>query len=260
MDPLPLSSAFGVRDRDVVSLVGGGGKTSLMVLLAAELCRSGRTIVVTTTTKVFLDEVKTAGQCLLGEDLESILADIRHRARCGTATAVATSVDGEGKLKGIPDWWVESIAEIEGISNVIVEADGAAGRPLKGPVAHEPAIPSASTLVLAVIGLDVIGKPLTSQFVHRPEVVARLTGLELGDNITPEASAMVLTCAQGSTKGAPEKARIVAIINKVDCNTDLPVARDVASEVLRLGFTRVILTSCRRQNSVVEILEHGILT
>ncbi|MCD4678214.1 MAG: hypothetical protein K8S18_19810, partial [Desulfobacula sp.] len=40
--------------RGVISLIGAGGKTSLMFCLAKELENSGKTVLTTTTTKIFM--------------------------------------------------------------------------------------------------------------------------------------------------------------------------------------------------------------
>ena len=47
-----LSEALGVHSGEVVSLVGGGGKTSLMYALARELSNAGKKVISTTTTHI----------------------------------------------------------------------------------------------------------------------------------------------------------------------------------------------------------------
>ena len=50
--PISLSRVTGIKKGDVVSLVGGGGKTATMYLLAHELAGQGRRVIVTTTTNI----------------------------------------------------------------------------------------------------------------------------------------------------------------------------------------------------------------
>ena len=47
-----LIEALGLQAREVISLVGAGGKTTLMFRLAKELLLSGKRVVTTTTTKI----------------------------------------------------------------------------------------------------------------------------------------------------------------------------------------------------------------
>ena len=54
---MQLSRALRIRPKDVVVLVGGGGKTTLMFRLADELAASGRRVVTTMTTRIFVGQM-----------------------------------------------------------------------------------------------------------------------------------------------------------------------------------------------------------
>ncbi len=43
---------------------------------------------------------------------------------------------------------------------MLVEADGARGRSLKAPAAHEPAIPSFANQVVVLCAIDAVGAPM----------------------------------------------------------------------------------------------------
>ena len=85
----------------VVSLVGGGGKTSLMFKLAHELASAGQTVLTTTTTKI-LEPSQDQSSCLiLAGSVPSLLerADdmlIKHLH----LTAAAAKLPESGKLCG----------------------------------------------------------------------------------------------------------------------------------------------------------------
>src|SRR5262249_57619382 len=59
---------------------------------------------------------------------------------------------------------------------ILDEADGSRTRPFKAPADHEPVIPEETTLVIAVVGADVLGQPLDGEHVHRPARVSALRG------------------------------------------------------------------------------------
>ena len=83
-----IKDALRIRRGDVVTLVGGGGKTTLMFRLAEELTAAGMTVVTTMTTKIFVGQMERAPAHLLLEDERSLFAALpeaigRHRPRAG---------------------------------------------------------------------------------------------------------------------------------------------------------------------------------
>ena len=102
--------------------------------------------------------------------------------------------DGYRKLQGLDPDLVGRIAALPGVDNVLVEADGAKGRSLKAPAGHEPVVPGSTTLLVPVAAADVVGRPLDDTMVHRPELVAGLTGLELGERGDGGGSGRVCWC------------------------------------------------------------------
>ena len=74
---------------------------------------------------------------------------------------------------------------------VLVEADGAAHRPLKAHAPHEPVIPPEANQTICVVGASGFGQPI-AQAVHRPERYAPLAGVPETAEATPETEAAVL--------------------------------------------------------------------
>jgi len=97
-----------------------------------------------------------------------------------------------------------------------VEADGAARRPLKAPAAHEPVIPENTSIVVALAGLEVLGRPLGKEMVFRSQLAGELMQLSPGETITVPALARLLAHPAGSFKGAPATARRFIFLNKAD--------------------------------------------
>src|SRR5204863_6581863 len=97
-----------------------------------------------------------------------------------------------------------------------VNADGSSMRPFKAPAEHEPAIPPAAGVVVAMAGLDVLGYPLDDRRVHRPERVAAILGVDLGTPVDERMVARVLASPEGGRKGVPANARYAVLLNKAD--------------------------------------------
>jgi probable selenium-dependent hydroxylase accessory protein YqeC len=108
-----------------------------------------------------------------------------------------------------------------------------------------------------VVGVDAIGCRLTEKDVFRPEIVSNLLGLPIGEIISSDAIAFLVTYHQGIIKGSPERARIVPFINKVDPNKDLSKAKDLAGKILAMRhpqIERVVLGQAQSPEPVVEVI------
>ncbi len=66
---MKLKEALGIKPGEVISLVGGGGKTTLMFALARELASSGKTVITTATTKILEPSSTETSLLLLGKHL-----------------------------------------------------------------------------------------------------------------------------------------------------------------------------------------------
>ena len=135
--------------RGITAIVGGGGKTTLMLRLARELRDSGARVIVTTSTHIFPPEGIPVFTQVSLEEAKAALE--RESLVC-----LGTPVE-KGKLSA-PKFAIAELAKIA--DYVLVEADGAKGLPLKAPAEHEPVIPAEAKLVVAVAGLDGLGNPI----------------------------------------------------------------------------------------------------
>jgi len=200
----------------VVSLIGAGGKTTLMFRLARELRAAGRTVLTTTTTRIFLPADNETDALIMTSDPEEVLRQVRrHRGDRSHVTAGA-AVTGSGKLTGFAPEAIRMFAASGLFDWIVVEADGSARRPLKAPADHEPVIPSASTAVVAVAGLDAVGKPFSDGVVFRAGTASAVMGHRPGEKISEEAVARLIAHPCGGFRGATPDARRIVFLNKAD--------------------------------------------
>jgi molybdenum cofactor cytidylyltransferase len=230
-----LSHALRWQRKEVVALVGGGGKTSVMFRLARELTAHGLRVVTTTTTRIFVTQMAAAPFHLIAQDEDALLAYLPRALQQHGHVLIVGGIDvAQNKAYGIEPTLVERIVALPSVDAVIIEADGARMKPFKAPAQHEPVIPSCTTLVVPMAGIEAVGRPLDAASVHRPERIAALTGAALGDPITPEMVATVLAHPEGGRRGVPPGAGVVPLLNKVETR-ELATARQVARLLLQVG-------------------------
>lgn len=249
----------------VVSLVGAGGKTTLMFRLAEELSRAGETVLTTTTTKIFRPTPQQSPRVILARSPEELLSRVSEQRGGGfhfTAAAgeSAATDNAAVKLTGYPP---EAVARLwaSGLFRwILVEADGAAGRGLKMAAAHEPVIPEVSACVVIVAGLDVLGRPLEERWVFRSRLYGQVTGLAPGQAVSERSLAEAVLSARGLARGSPPGARRHLFLNKADNPSLIAAGRRVAGLLReRPGEApeRVVLGRAAHDPPVLEWLETG---
>jgi molybdenum cofactor cytidylyltransferase len=249
-----LRAALDLGERpELVALVGGGGKTSLMFALAAEL--PGRTVI-TTTTRIFAAQMKRAPAVVYAEELSPLPAALDEHGRC----LVVGRVEGDKAFGVDPDLPARLLARPD-VDWVLVEADGSRMRPVKAPAGHEPVVPPETTLLVPVAGIDALEGPL-EQVAHRPERVRELLlkdeergqALIKDDRLTPAGLARLLVHPQGGAKSAPPGARLVPFLNKIETETQLATAREAAAVALsEPRVARVVIGALHAEQPVREV-------
>jgi probable selenium-dependent hydroxylase accessory protein YqeC len=238
----------------VISLAGGGGKTSLLFALAGELSSHRRGIVLTTTTKIWEPNPSPSFALFLSAQFSEMSHWIFEHLQRHPYLVVAQERLGNGKLRGIPPRWVERLTSIPEVLVFLVEADGAAGRSLKAPREDEPVLPENTSLVVPVVGIDALGCPLDERYVFRADLAALLLGVNPGIEITEEVIARLLVHI---LRDKPPAARVIPFLNKIDLPGCLKKGRSLARYLLSfkpLGIQRVVLGHARQSPWVKEII------
>ena len=199
-----VCDALGLGDHELVSLVGGGGKTTVLFALGAQLAG---TVVLTTTTKMGRDRL--AGHEPLVAPSDAALLNALADRRVALAWRDVADHKALGVEPDVCDRWF-GLAD-----HVVVEADGSRRMPFKAPLAYEPVVPSRTTTLVACVGAAALDAVISEQ-CQRPERVAAVAGCTPADRLTPSRLASVLLSDQGSRKGCTPSARFAVIINRVD--------------------------------------------
>lgn len=250
---MTLKEALGLRSEKMVALIGAGGKTTTLFLLAHELWEEGGKVLVTTTTKIFKPTKPHVHKLYLAQDYEGLVSELAGIKK-PLIIGAGYGLDDSGKLLGLPLEWFEILKKRAETDSILIEADGAASRPFKVPAEHEPVVPDGCAFTVWIMGIKVLDKPLTPDWVHRAERAASLLGVELGTPVTQDFILHLVENSQGCLKGIPPGSRRVALINQADSPEELKQASALGRELLQYGIERVVITSYLAKDAVKEVI------
>jgi probable selenium-dependent hydroxylase accessory protein YqeC len=238
--PHRLRNALLLEDGGIISLVGAGGKTSLMYCLARELAAEGQTVLTTTTTRILAPTPEQSPGVILSADADEILERAVGMLQKQKHITVAGDQSPEtGKLVGFAPETIDRLLASRIFDWIIVEADGAAGRPLKAPADHEPVIPASTGWLIGMVGLSAIGKPLSEEGVFRSSIFSSISDLPPGAEITTEAVAAAIVHERGILKNAPSRCRRLVFLNQADTDGRKAVAMQILKSLQRAAANRI---------------------
>ena len=224
---MSLAATLRLENRELVALVGGGGKSTLLFGLGSELAGARRNVVLTTTTKMGRFQIRATDRVCSSADPECLRA-----AWAAGAPALLLTGGDEHKVTGPAPEAVDELFALADVDYIVVEADGSHGMPLKAPAHYEPVIPAASTLVVVLMGIDAVGGRLES-VVHRLPEAQRLSGLSPDHPMEPEDCAEILLHPDGLLGRCPSGARIMIGITKVVTPNEVAAAARVSDIVAK---------------------------
>lgn len=215
----------------LTAIIGGGGKSTLLLRLGRELAAAGHKTLLCTSTHM----LAPPGVPLCGESEQA--------ARLlQSAPLVCFGAKGEdGKLnQGAPMEALLSLAEY-----VLCEADGSKGLPLKAHAPHEPNVPRETKRLVYVAGLDGVGQAI-AKAAHRPALYAALVGMGEGHVVTP---ADVTNAILAEGYGA---ACAVLLLNKAEGQR-----LDWGRQAAMLWPGRAVIASLQSAQAIKEVWEDG---
>ncbi len=248
-----LKEALGLKKGEMLSLIGAGGKSTTLFCLAHELWEGGGRVLVTTTAKIFKPAKPHVHKLYLAQDLDALLSELA-KIKEPLIIGVGYGLNDEGKLLGLPLEWFDPLEKSGLLDWILIEADGAASRPLKVPLEHEPVVPEGCDLTVWVMGIKVLGQPLTPASVHRAERAATLLDVKLGTPVTEELILRLAQNPMGCLKGIPHDSQKVVIINQADSAEEVKKACALGRELIKLGIDRVAITSYLEGDPVKEVI------
>lgn len=212
-----------------IALVGAGGKTTLMYALAEEYTKRGIRVLVTTTTHIYQPQKRIWARS--AEEAERLW-------KAGQYAVVGEEAEN-GKLKALTEAELREYMQIAQV--VLVEADGAKGKPCKVPADFEPVIPDECDIVIGVMGMDALFRTVVEACFREKEAEIHFH-LKPERVLTEEVLAEILASEEGTRKNVGGREYFV-VLNKCDDEERLRSGRKILKMLKAKRVYQGILTS-----------------
>ena len=245
-----------------ISVVGAGGKTHLCYWLANFFKQLGRTVCLTTTTKMYYPDEKSIDHIIKhnNQNIKEISDHLSEKLPSITflyqEKLAELSINEPIKVKGLQQQTISSIIDAFLFDVIIVEADGAKHHPIKAPAKHEPCIAKGSQIVIGVTGADAIFSKASSDKIHRWTEFSALTHCLPQMEISHTILKRLLNSSQGMFKGSPKQATRIWVINKLDLSMDQEALLDLAENLLKelITLKSIWITQLNATDAIKTIL------
>lgn len=209
-DVLPLNPAR------IISIVGAGGKTTLMEQLANTYASHEKKVLFTTTTHILRPEHLPKFYPVISEDKETLQSFfLQGQSVC---LGIPCSIfHGKEKWKSPSQSFFQSIKALPDI--VLCEGDGSRRLPVKMPKETEPVFFPGTDTVIGIIGLSCLGQPIKKAmygFSENIDILKKYFPMISEDTIIDiDLLSFLASSPHGLYKGCYDKNYLV-ILNQAD--------------------------------------------
>lgn len=187
---ISLENLINIKQGEVISVVGSGGKTTFVYNLANEL--KDKKVVISTTTKMFFPNKNQVDYFFRLDKNDEV--NIKN-GRTFIAVEKVSDNKVSGDILGIKKY-------ISDFDYIILESDGSKRKPLKGWNDTEPVILNETTKTIGIIPMHIIGEKISEENIHRIEIFNEICKCKIGDEITPEIIAKIIKSPKGLFKNS----------------------------------------------------------
>ena len=242
-----LEKCFDLSGHQIVSVIGSGGKSSLIKHLSKSFPHEK--ILVSTTTKMLMPKEGEYDLLCLNpykpgsESFEKIIDNTNDKIIIAGDESEKDSVKNSveklqlPKDKNFPKSFVK-------FDKVFLESDGSKGLPLKAWADDEPVVLPETTTTIAILPLTVIGELASENNIHRLPLWLKLCDLEKDALISEEILVKMITKENGLLQKV--KGEVILFFNQVENKEQLESARkilDLLSENDKKKISKIIAGS-----------------
>ena len=238
----------------LISIVGGGGKTTLLYALAREAKDEGERPVCLTTTHIAKPEEEDL--VLIDERKVSSLAEAMEEVCVSGKIPLVGQHEGGRRVVSPGPFAFEEV--IKAADRAYVEADGAARRPIKYPSAWDPVNPKGADKIILVAGLSALGRPV-KEICFNAECAARQIAEDAAEGYLPAAFCGL--CGVPAI-GAGEKLsgnQDGCVLGETGCEwlTEVVLDEKLLALILAAGYRRFRPTVLLNQADTPELTARG---
>ncbi len=234
----------------IVSLMGGGGKTTTLFYLAEKYGTAGKSVIMSTSTHMQKNEDFRSCYADSDEKLRDFLQGLDRKK----AGIFLLGMDAGNKISS-PAEDLFSLMDARA-DLVLVEADGSKGLPAKFHAEHEPVPVKGSALCIFVFGLDALDEPLC-KVCHRHEVAMEYFGWEKDARVDTERAFLLLERMYLRVKERVN-APAVFVLNKADNGERTAQARKLQTKIAEAwGCESFICAHGRRDIDLSSYMEEA---
>ncbi|MGD8458463.1 MAG: selenium cofactor biosynthesis protein YqeC, partial [Anaerolineales bacterium] len=205
-----------------LAIVGTGGKSVTLFRLARQI--SGP-VIVSVSTDLGVNQIEHADYHYIVRRREEF-TPLRETIKGGIS--LVTAGEGTGNwMKGLSFAMLEELNEIAHSHNapLLLMTDYPKRKTLKAPTQQGPLIPDFIESMIVLVDIGVLGEPVISDWANHPDMYSILSGLKIGDAITPQAMINGLVDENGILKNISKGVRKITFLNEVDTPEQAGVAR-----------------------------------
>lgn len=211
-----------IPKKSIVSIVGSGGKTTLMFSIADVLKFSGK-VLVTTTTKIY---------CPNKGQYDFLCTDVSkfgyyNKINKNGIYVYGKMIDKLEKIIGVDCNILNE--ESKYFDYILIESDGSKQKDIKGWRRNEPVIVEATDITVGILSIKSLGKKINTENVFRVNEFMDITGSSLNETINIGHLVSLVFNNNGIFKNA--RGKKILFINKVESLGDKKKASDLIDEI-----------------------------
>jgi len=212
---MSLIDTFKIANKDIITIIGAGGKTSLM-FSASSLLRNKYKVLVTTTTHIYIPDKNIYDEIIMINDFtnkyyQSILENNKNGVY-----VVGNHIVNNCKIKGLTFEMLDKIIPYFDIA--IIEGDGSKEKSLKGWNDLEPVIYPKTTKTIGLLDITSIGLDINEENIHRVDRFLDIINDYSANKVTIEHLEKIVLNENGLFK--INKGENILFINKVESTID----------------------------------------
>ena len=206
-----LIDTFKINNKDIITIIGAGGKTSLM-FSASSLLRNDYKVLVTTTTHIYIPDNNLYDKIIMlthfeNENYNNILQNNKNGVY-----VIGSHIVNNSKIKGLTFDMLDKITPYFDV--VIIEGDGSKEKSLKGWNDNEPVIYPKTTKTIGIVDISSIGIDINEENIHRVDKFLEIINDYSNNKVNIEHLEKLILNEKGLFKFS--KGEKILFINKVE--------------------------------------------